>query len=618
MKEKSWRVDPKLLSQTVDKVIVKRKGANDLNKAFLALYYQAPSGNISDGRHVDSIRELGWYETFRDLGFNLTQEVIDAAQAMICAPVQAKVTPVGADSELHLKAEQLGLVLDGINETCDADAEFAQAYRDLLLCDIGAIESYFDEARSEIRKRRLNPLQLGWEEDGMGRACIVYMWDEVSKANVIADYGLPENTELPAWSSDSILGVDTFVRKDHTETTRVNRAYALPMGKKGTPAYLPGKWAITCGELILKEGAYEPDVLPVVIKGWKRNHRGLAGVPLARCIAPYHIWSDELVQIYYEGLDGQVASIFAPDDQEFKGLSNSSFRVIGYDRALGKPEVIVPKTVGDQVIDALSILRERAFAQGGVNVNAAMGDKPVGLNSAPAQQQWIELVNVRLSLNQRVWEQMHKESARIDAALLKSCYGNNKKAVARAPQSDWLEELDVGSIDFAEDKYKIGYSLVSGLGRTYSMRVQQFYNLQELGVADAGDVAQGLQVPDVESKARRLNAERNLIDKMISDALNHGRVVSALPFQNPKEVVRIAGLAYQDAVVRAKFPPKNLLALYKVIKSAKNLLAAVPPAQPIAPSPEAAMPVAGAEPLIPGTVPEAAPTAPQPGAPMPA
>lgn len=601
----TWQDDAKLLSPTIDKVIAKRKSANDLNKAFLAMYYQAPSGYIDSGPRAGSIRELGWYETFRDLGFNLTQEVVDAAHAMICSPVQAKVTPVGADSELHLKAEQLGLVLDGINEVSNANAEFAMAFRDLEICDVGAVESYYDKKSSEIRKRRVNPLQLGWDEDGHGKAITVYAWDEVLKSQVKAEYELGENVDLPSWSADQILGVDTFARKEHAETCRLQRAYSLPLGDK------PGKWAITVGDIVLDEGKWEPEVLPIVIKSWKRNHVGLAGVPLARCIAPYHIWCDELVQIYYECLDGCVPTVWAPDDMNFTGLSNTPFRQVGYDRALGKPEVITPKAVSDDVVEAIEKLRERAFAQGGVNVNAAAGNKPVGLDSAPAQQQWLELVNVRLSHQQRVWEDLHKESARVDASLMKMVY-KTKSAVARAPQSDWLEELDIGSIDFKEDKYKIGYALVSGLGQTYSMRVQQFYNLQELGVADAGDVAQGLQVPDVASKARRLNAERNLIDKMISDALNHGKVVSALPFQNLQEVVRICGLAYQDAQLRKKYAPAKLLALYKVIKSAKNLIGSqvLPAVAPLAP--EAAMPVAGAEPVIPGTAPTGAPTQPAP------
>lgn len=607
MKQDTWREDAKLLHATIDRVIDRRKVANNQNKAFLALYYQSPGGYISNGRTAENIREMGWYQTFRDLGFNLTQEVVDAAHAMICAPVQAKVTPVGADSEIHLKAEQLGMVLDGINEACNADAEFAQTFRDLELCDVGAIESYYHKDTSEIRKRRLNPLQLGWDEDGRGGYHTVYAWDEAPKLQVIAEYGLDDDHDLPSWQADSILGVDDFTRRPLDETCRINRAYALKLGDR------KGKWAITCGETVLDQGEWDADVLPIVIESWKRNHKGVAGVPLARCIAPYHIWCDELVQIYYEGLDGQVPSVFAPDDMKFQGMSNTSWRHIGYDRALGKPEVIVPKTVGDQVIDAIDKLRERAFAQGGVNVNAASGEKPVGLDSAPAQQQWIELVNVRLSQQQHVWERLHKASARVDAQLLKSSY-KSKKAIARAPQSDWLEELDVNNLNFNEDKFKIGFSLVSGLGRTYSMRVQQFHNLQELGVADAGDVAQGLQVPDIEAKARRLNAERNLIDKMISDALNHGKVVSALPFQNLQEVVRICGLAYQDALVRRKYSAPKLMALYKVIKSAKNLMAssaaAAPPdalaaATPAAP--EAAMPLAGAEPVVPGTMPSTAP-----------
>lgn len=602
MRERTWRDDPKLLAATIDKVIQRRSIPNNMNKAFLALYYQSPSGYVGASRPAESIRETGWYQTFRDLGFNLTQEVIDAAHALVCAPVEAKVTPVGADSEVHLQAEQLGLVLDGINEASNADAEFSQTFRDLELCDIGAIESYYHKATSEIRKRRLNPLQVGWDEDGRGGYHTVYAWDEASKAQVRAEYGLPDDVELPSWGADRILGVDDFTRQPADETCRIDRAYALPLGD------LPGRWAITCGDFVLAEGEWKADVLPIVIESWKRNHKGVSGVPLARCIAPYHIWCDELVQIYYEGLDGQVPSVFAPDDMKFAGMSNTSWRHIGYDRALGKPEVIVPKTVGDQVIEAIDKLRERAFAQGGVNVNAASGEKPVGLNSAPAQQQWIELVNVRLSQQQRVWERLHKASARVDAQLLKMHY-TSRSAIARAPQSDWLQELDIGKLDFNEDKFKIGFSLVSGLGRTYSMRVQQFYNLQELGVADAGDVAQGLQVPDIQAKARRLNAERNLVDKMISDALNHGKVVSALPFQNLQEVVRICGLAYQDAIVRKKYDALKLMALYKVIKSAKNLMAsaaaAAPaaPAAPVAGAPEAAMPLAGAKPVVPGTMP---------------
>jgi hypothetical protein len=271
------------------------------------------------------------------------------------------------------------------------------------------------------------------------------------------------------------------------------------------------------------------------------------------------------------------------------------FEVVHWDGP-SKPEVVTANPVSPQMLDYIERLRDKCAAETGVSIQATSGMRPAGLNSAPAQREWIDLITARLTPQQQRWEEFWRDSAQAVIAL---CDATSAKPTTwrKLAKDNVLEDLRWAKIKLKPEQYRVRYMLSSALSLTTSGRMEQLADLKANGAIDQGEYNRMLGLPDIEQASDRANAPRDLVEKQIDMALNEGVIETPSPMQGQglNDLIRLGALAYQQAVLKGTYPPENLEALRRLIKAAEARLQ--PPPAPEAPpaalpaQPDAAQPM---------------------------
>src|SRR5262245_1632037 len=112
--EQSWQEDPSRLPAVVRRLEREHTPALNLDRALLRLHFQRPilAGVADPDRPLrDQMTE---FDSLRQLGFNVTREVSDAAAARVCRPLSAVVDSVGGDFDVQRACEKLSHIVDGV------------------------------------------------------------------------------------------------------------------------------------------------------------------------------------------------------------------------------------------------------------------------------------------------------------------------------------------------------------------------------------------------------------------------------------------------------------------------------------------------------------------------
>jgi hypothetical protein len=605
---KTWFDDATQLESTITTLRQEHAASRNLDKTLLRLYYQRPVSATNDPTRPYA--EISTYETIQQLGFGLTREVVDASCAQTCIPLRANVEARGGDFKTDKLCKDLGRLVDGIVDATEFGTAIApRCYKDGEITTAGWVEWFVNEQTGEIDCNRKNPLNVYSHYDEGDEPANLYTVDAVPRHVLKARFPekAAEISQLPAYKVPSIVGV-TSPGARGGDSVRVNTARRIRLGNTN------GKYTITSGDLVLSESDWAYDFHTLVPFIWDDDHEGIGGVSLARVIAPYHVWSNLLVRTVYDSLMGAVPSVLAHVDSLVDQFSDLPFQKQFWDGPY-KPEIYTPNPVSPQVLEQIDRLRDRAHAEGGVNIHAAQGTRPQGLNSAPAQREWVDIGSIRGRQQQRTWERAHRLSAKAIVGLASSAY-RNKAMAMRAPGTNELLEIKFPK-DLKESQYQITFPLSSGLSQTVSGRLEQSETLKNLGVIDVRDVARNVAgvVPDIERLADRANAPRDLAEQMVDRALSDGVFTMPSAIQGDQgldELIKIASEEYQRAQMSNRYPPENVEQLRRLIRAAQARRPK--PAPPAPPPPQKPIPV---EVVGPGAAPAMPPGPPAESAPAP-
>lgn len=582
----TWVEDPKNLNQAIRQLEAENVSRRSVDKTLLRLYYERPLG-VGLRDPTRPYTELADYESLRQLGFNLTRELVDAGVAAIVKPMRAVVVPVGGEFETLRRTRGMQQLLDGVMRENRFLEVAGAAFRDGCTTTMGAVKWFIDE-NSEIRCERLDPLSLYWHYDEGTDPIHLYYSVPVPRAVLQAKF--PKHADkiasLPVYRAESIVGVE-FTSLKTTDTVQVNEAWRRKIVEKN------GRHAITAGDdIVLLDEPWTYQFLPVVVFRWTPDLRGYgSGKPLAEMIAPYHIWSNLLVRQVYDSLKGAVPWLLSHEGSLVDEVSDLPFQRIAW-HGQHKPEIHAPAPVSVQVLQEIDKLRDRAYQETGISQAAAAGTRPAGLNSEPAQRAWVDIGSARLSIQRQIgWEAPWRDSGRIIIALAAEAY-QSKGALTRAPGTEMLSEVMWRDVDLQEDKYRVEFSLTSGLSQTISGKIEQLEWLHDRDVIDKAEMIRQLDLPDIKQANDRANAPRDLVERQIWSALSEGKLIvpSSMQGESLKDLVVEGGKEYQRAVMLGTYPFKNMEVLRRLIEAAKARIAPPPaPPAPPAPAPTAEM-----------------------------
>jgi hypothetical protein len=588
-----WSENADLLYDYADLLEKQHSQRVALDKACLRLLCPRPDLNAVQRNNRGDLVAIAAYEQFRRQGQNLSREITGSALAMTCQPMQVKVMPVGADAKLRQFCKQASQLSDGVFMANRFTELYQRVSEDSMWATVGAVKVFVDPRSSEIKIERVDPLGLFWDIYEGEQPLTIVQIHAVPKRRLMADYPDHASTirSLPCWYPDSIPGVDYYgIQGGKPDTVRVVEGWAVKMGDT------VGKHVIAVKGAVLtpaSEQAYDDTDHDICTLRWDNDPRGFGGYSLIRGVAPFHAQIARYQRMRMEQLKACIPVIWVNDEEEtFKNISDLEYQIARYSGDK-PPEIKTAGAVSGDLTAEIEALRERCYQQHGVNFQVSTGVKPVGLNSAPAQREWLDTANMRLQMVQQRREQFWKDVANRVTRKAAVAY-RSKGARVRAPGTDFLNEITWPK-DLKEDQYQAVASAASGLSLTVSGKLDQLEVLTNLKVIEPEDVGQHVKLPDTESLQEMKSAPSDLALQQIDDNLE-GNVldknekpvfVSPSPHQDIPRALRLARANYQLALKRKIYKTDALQRLRRYIRKCESLMPALPPA-PLPPGPGAA------------------------------
>jgi hypothetical protein len=592
-----WVDDPHRLWDYAGDLNSAHSGRLQLDRACLRLGYPRPNFNetVLDQASGYLVKQSG-YDAIRDLGHSLTHEVAGAAGAQICRPLQVKVVPSDRDFELINQCEEASTAANGVLDGNDFLVGTAQrVVMDGLHCCVGFAKVAVDRASGDLEVGRVDPMLMRWPRDQGADLFDIVELQSIPRRRLLADHAddpaaVAAIKQAKTWRPPTIPGVeDSLGFQVQSDCVKVVEAFAVKLGDT------PGRHVIAIEGAVLLDEEYDHDVLPYAPYRWSWDFRGFDGVSLARTVAPYDVWSRELVRMHFKALAANVPIIWLREGETaFEGFTDVEYQIGRYNGS-EPPVVKIAGTVSQDVVAQIQALRERAFAQAGVSIQAAQGQIPPGFKSAPSINAWSEVVNLRSLQQQQQFEAFYATVGKLVCLFAPDAYKGRKISV-RSANAEYLRSVRFPNL--SKNKYRVTVLMTSGLPRTFSGRVESIGALKALGAVKPGTEARYLEVPDLEAVNGEALASRRLAESIVSGALDRGELPEFGVPDMPEllaELLPHARARYQRALDNGTYPPESLSALHRVIRLTESMQA--PPVPP--PGPDAGPPPPGDQAALP-------------------
>src|SRR5687767_6091382 len=112
--DQTWVQNPSLLGKVADRTERSHAPRVAECKAYMRAYWDRPVVGREINFQRDGGRDLAIYNHLKEArGANLTSEVVDAAQSVVCRDMAAKVSPMGAEFELEQGCKEATRLIEG-------------------------------------------------------------------------------------------------------------------------------------------------------------------------------------------------------------------------------------------------------------------------------------------------------------------------------------------------------------------------------------------------------------------------------------------------------------------------------------------------------------------------
>jgi len=609
-----WQKDPQSASMALDAIKGGHTSRLALDRDMISLYYSRPQTDygVRVGSVDHGVVSFSDYEAVLKPGFNVSCEVVDTAIAVICNKMTSKVTPVGKDPSVARACKKLRQFDEGLVEQLDFYAKATEVARHAAFSSCPGMLFY--EEDDELQCRLVPSTGVFWDRSEGPDPYTVYLEYQGSRYALKARF--PNHAkaidDAASWAPRAIHGATDGSRKTG-DGVRVVEIIRRKVGAR------PGRRVVAIDGAALLNQPWTYDFLPVVLYPWSPDYEGAGGVPLVRRLAPYHLYTIKCARALHKSARGAIPMVAYSVFDPIQGISDEPFQGLPYENT--PPQITTPRPMSDQLITWIGILRERAFAEAGVSAQVAQGVRPAGLNSAPAQREWLDMANIRSKQARDQWEKFWERCARVRIGMAAQMYSDKKRAI-RAPGSDVLLEINWKEIDLEENKYSLKYTSASSLSITPAGRVQQVLELKSEGLIDAKTAARMVELADTREIADRINAAADLAEKMVDEAIDEAKFTMPDPMQGAESLRAIVEYGTQrlqmTMMSAVEHPWQNVETLRRIIIAAKETLEPSPMAQELVPpaiveAMPPALPMAAPAPAVAAPI---APPIPMPG-PMP-
>lgn len=575
---RSWLDDPRQLDSTIE--VCKSESSSDrmIAKYLLQMRYARPT-NVSPGPGFSGANTPTFMDGFlsivKQIGYNQLLEVTDACTAKICQPLRPRVIPTAAKPDIARLCTLLNRLIDGVLDTCHFADEATSAWEDSYCCPNGFVLFEIEPQIQEIRCHRIDPLYAYWHRAEGREPLHFYVREAVSRTVLTERYPEFEDEikRASTWQPEHILGVDPPTAGD-PDTVCLNRGWRRRTGDED------GRYVVTVGKTVLngetdehgerKGEKWDFDFFPVAVARNRWDHKGWAGVPMGRFIAPHHAAINRLARIAEDSFKGAVPIVWSHAQSKLNSISDIPYQ-IGKWEGTTPPRVEQVNPVSQQVLARIDYHDAKSYALAGINKAIAQGQAPKGVVAAVAMREVVALADARAYEYQRHWESLYRDAGHIIVAFAQKL----KSARARSTDAnaELMEEIDPKEIKLGRNDYRISYSLTSALAKDVAGLMSDLGEFKDLGFVDTVDMAMAIgdKVPDLQAIMDNVTASKRLAAKMVQDAIEKGEIpTTPSTMQDLDQIIILGKQAWCRAMITPdRYPAKNREALRRLMRIAQ-------------------------------------------------
>lgn len=380
---------------------------------------------------------------------------------------------------------------------------------------------------------------------------------------LVADYATPgedadeDEQRRMAELADQIRESNSagLVATDQTTSEQhclVYELWRLPVGRGKHRK--PGRHIIVTDKALLLDEAWTDDTFPFVIFRWSEPTSGAYGVSIAAIVSALQEERDGTTNRI-----GQILRKLAVPRYKKTGPAEVPITVgsdaIGDTINCPAGTDIVPLTgdnvVGGELFRYDESLKAEGYEMTGISSSSAVGSRPAGLNSAPAQREWNEINQDRLSLVALDYQDAHVDLAdRLLDAIAKI---PDYEISIKSPDGRWLKKVKSVDLGLEDSDYVIQRFPVGALPTTPTGKLAAAADLLQAGAITIDEFRDMVQFPDLKATLSMKRQSEKATQKLVERMLASGQYEAPLEMLDPKYAAQYVTTRYLEGV--ASDPP---------------------------------------------------------------
>lgn len=524
---------------------------------------------------------------------NLVRTLVDTALSRFAkSETRVQFLTDGGTPEQQERAETCTDAANALIQQTQSEKQLRRAALHACVFDLGAVKVIEDDDGPRTEFTHSWELMFEPADAHRGNPKILVQRFPADRDELEADFAQHKEGESPeeAKRIDELVedlrqsGSDGLTTADHTASEQhllVYELWRLPVGKR------KGRHVIVTEKALLLDEEWSEKKFPFTFFGWCEPLTGAYPTSIAAIVMACQ---DEL-----DGVGNRISQILRqmaipmwtrtgpqPEGQtpmEVRGGSDAIGDIVNVPPGSTLQRMPAGPVVGPELFQQEDRTWQRGFQMTGINEQAAMGTRPAGLNSAPAQREWNEINQDRLSLVALDFQGAHVDvGERLLTSIAKlPTYVINIKD----PNGHWLKKMRAQDLQLDRSDYVIQAYPIGALPLTPTGKLASAADLLQAGAIDVDEFRDICNFPDLKAKINIHRASEKAIEALISKMLQSGDYEAPPDFLDLAYAMKYAVARWANGVAE-NMPEQKLQLLESFIQNCKAKLP--PPPAPPAPA----------------------------------
>lgn len=419
----------------------------------------------------------------------------------------------GGDWEQQQKALQLKKLVSGEFYRLKFYELKAMVALDMLLHGTGYIKFYCDPITHKPSMMRWHPSDVWFDEiESRDLPPLTMYTTQLSSKQVLKSIWPKMADEIDAATTYNDSAVSTTRGLNPEDAVELIEAWRLP----SAPGAGDGMHIISLSTCTLECDEWTRLDFPFARQDWCKKRRGPYSIPAAEQVIMQQRELNRLIQRQHECLYMlsapyiiyDEASGFDPANMESSGVGN----FIPVTQTGLPPTIVTNKVVPDDIRITIQELSQNIYALLGINGLESTGQKPAGLDTAPAMASYMDQSSLRHIKTLKENERFTLRCAEQLLLLMRDIKEEYGEYAAFGEGTKEVEKIKFSEADLPPDAYVMKMAMMSTLPDTPAGRRAAISEMAATGAFTPKQIIQMYRSPDTEAFANDVTATEQDID----------------------------------------------------------------------------------------------------------